>query len=259
MSHSGESFRDRKEAGELLANELKYLSGKNVVVLGIPRGGIIVAAEVARVLAAKLDIVLSRKIGAPGNPELAIGSIGEDGKFFLNEGLALRVGADKNYIESERIRQLAEIKNRIKKCRQVKPKVSLEGQTVIIIDDGVATGATMQAALLAAGRQKAKKVIAAIPVGAKESIDLLADYADELIVLRVPGFLGAIGEFYENFEQTSEEEVLSALREAAENEKKEARMCKTCGCSPCKCGRKIVKGVCQGCGKKNDECSCAKK
>ncbi len=171
-------------------------------------------------MAVKLDIVLSRKIGAPGNPELAIGSVGEDGKLFLNDGLVSRVGADKSYIESEKIRQLAEIKNRIKKCRQVKPKVSLEGQTVIVIDDGVATGATMQAALLAAGREKAKKVIAAVPVGAKESINLLANYADELIALRVPEFLGAIGQFYENFEQTSEEEVLNALREAAENEKK---------------------------------------
>ncbi len=177
------------------------------------------AAEVARLLQAKLDIVLSRKIGAPGNPELAIGSVGEDGKLFLNAGLVSRVGADKSYIESEKIRQLAEIKNRIKKCRQIKPKVSLEGQTVIVIDDGVATGATMQAALLAAGRQKAKKVIAAVPVAAKESVVLLADYADELIVLRVPEFLGSISQFYENFEQTSEEEVLSALREAAGNER----------------------------------------
>jgi len=174
-------------------------------------------------LSAKLDIVLSRKIGAPGNPELAIGSVGENGRLFLNEGLASRVGADKSYIESEKIRQLAEIKNRIKKCRQVKPKVSLEGQTVIVIDDGVATGATMQAALLAAGREKAKKVIAAIPVAAKESVDLLANYADELIVLRVPEFLGSISQFYESFDQTSEEEVLSALREAAGNEKKRGK------------------------------------
>lgn len=164
--------------------------------------------------------MLSRKIGAPGNPELAIGSVGENGEIFLNDDLVSRVGADKNYIESEKIRQSAEIKNRIKKCRQVKPKVSLEGQRVIIIDDGIATGATMQAALLAAGRKKAKKVIAAVPVAAQESVALLADYSDELIVLRMPDFLGAIGQFYENFEQTSEEEVLSALREAAGNEKK---------------------------------------
>jgi predicted phosphoribosyltransferase len=164
--------------------------------------------------------VLSRKIGAPGNPELAIGSVGEDGEFFLNDSLVFRVGADKNYIASERIRQLAEIKNRIKKCRQVKPKVPLAGQTVIVIDDGIATGATMQAALLAAGREKAKKVISAVPVAAKESVDLLANYADELIVLRVPEFLGSIGQFYENFNQVSEEEVLGALKEASGNEKR---------------------------------------
>jgi len=199
---------------------LKYLSGKDVVVLGIPRGGVIVAAEVARLLAAKLDIVLSRKIGAPNNPELAIGSVGENGELFLNDGLVSRVGADDGYIESEKIRQLAEIKNRVKKCRQIKTKVPLKGQTVIVIDDGIATGATMQAALLAARREKAKKVIAAVPVAAKESVTLLAGYADELVVLRVPAFLGSISQFYENFAQTSEEEVLSELKEAAENEKK---------------------------------------
>jgi len=196
------------------------LSGEDVVVLAIPRGGVIVAAEVARLLHAKLDIVLSRKIGAPGNPELAIGSVGENGQLFLNDDLVLRVGADKSYIESEKIRQLAEIKNRIKNCRQIKPKVSLAGQTVIVIDDGVATGATMQAALLAAGREKAKKVIAAVPVAAKESVALLAGYADELVALRVPEFLGSISQFYDNFNQTSEDELLKVLREAEENEKK---------------------------------------
>jgi len=188
-------------------------------VLGIPRGGVIVAAEVARLLHAKLDIVLSRKIGAADNPELAIGSVGENGELFLNDDLVSRLGTDKSYIESEKIRQLAEIKNRLKKCRLIKPKVSLAGKTVIVIDDGVATGATMQAALLAAGREKAQKVIAAIPVAAKESIDLLVNYADELIVLRVPEFLGSISQFYDNFDQTSEEEVLRKLKEAAESER----------------------------------------
>lgn len=182
--------------------------------MGIPRGGIIVAGEISRLLKAELDIVLSRKLGAPGNPELAIGSVGEGGELFLNQDLALRVGADKTYIEAEKARQLAEIKNRIQRFRQVKVKVSFKGKTVIVTDDGVATGATMQAALWAIRQEKPKKLIAAIPVAVKESAELLANYADEVIVLRAPEFLNAISQFYLHFGQTSEEEVLGILKEA---------------------------------------------
>lgn len=189
------------------------MSGKDTVVLGIPRGGVVVAAEISRLLKAELDIVLSRKLGAPGNPELAIGAIGEDGKLFLNEDLALSVGADKTYIKAESARQIAEIKNRIQKFRQIKAKVSLKGKTAVVTDDGVATGATMQAALWAIRREKPKELIAAIPVAARESVEELTNYADEMIVLRVPDFLGAISQFYLHFAQTSDEEVLRILEE----------------------------------------------
>lgn len=182
------------------------------------------AAEAARLLRAKLDIVLSRKIGSPGDPELAIGSVEENGDFLINTGLALRVGADKKYIESERMRQWAEIKNRSAIFRKVKPKVALEGKTVIIIDDGVATGLTMQGALLSARGEKPKKVVAAFPVGAREALDLLSGYADELIVLRVPEFLGAVGQFYRNFGQVTDGEVLSVLKNAVENEAIQRRL-----------------------------------
>ena len=213
ISHSNEAFRDRQEAGRLLADELKYLSGKETVVLGIPRGGVIVAAEVSRILKAKLDIVLSRKLGAPDNPELAIGAVTEDGKVFLNEALASQVGADKGYIESEKARQLLEIKERIKRFRKVKQNISLTGKTVIVTDDGVATGATMQAALIALRQGKPGKLIAALPVAAGEAVELLADYADEVIALRVPDYLGAIGQFYLDFSQSSDEEVLGILKD----------------------------------------------
>lgn len=183
------------------------------MVLGIPRGGVIVAAEVSRILNAKLDIVLSRKLGAPDNPELAIGAITEDGRLFLNEGLAARVGADKSYIESEKARQLLEIKDRIKRFRKVKQKISLKGKTVIVTDDGAATGATMQAALMSLRQEKPAKLIAALPVAAGEAVELLADYADEVIALRVPDYLGAIGGFYLDFSQSSDEEVLGILRD----------------------------------------------
>jgi predicted phosphoribosyltransferase len=193
---------------------LKYLLDEKAVILGIPRGGIIVAAEISCLLNAELDIVLSRKLGAPGNPELAIGSIGEGGKLFLNENLAWRVGPDKNYIERERTRQLAEINNRTRRFRQVKAKVYLKGKIAVVTDDGVATGATMQAALWAARQEKPKKLIAAIPVGAKESLELLVDFADEVIVLRVPEFLGSVSQFYVHFDQNSDEEVSRLLKES---------------------------------------------
>ena len=125
----------------MLAAALEGFRGKDTVVLGIPRGGMVVASEIAGALNSELDIALSRKLGAPGNPELAIGSIGEDGKLFLNEDLAFRAGADKVYIETEKARQLAEIKNRVQLFRQFKAKVVLKGKTVIVTDDGVATGA----------------------------------------------------------------------------------------------------------------------
>lgn len=211
--YSDESFKDRKEAGRLLAGALNEFRAKDAVVLGIPRGGMVVAGEIARLLAAKLDIALSRKLGAPGNPELAIGSISESGRLFLNDDLVFRVGADKKYIEAEKARQLAEIKGRIRRFRVVKEKVPLKGKTVILTDDGVATGATMQAALWDARQENPERLIAAIPVGAKESLEALVERADELIALRVPEYLGAIGQFYLNFEQTSDEEVLEILRE----------------------------------------------
>lgn len=214
VSYSGEYFESRKEAGRLLADTLKGSRGKDIVVLGIPRGGMVVANEISRALNSELDIVLARKIGAPGNPELAIGSVGEDGKIFLNEDMAFRVGADKTYVEEEKTRQLAEIKDRIQLFRQFKAKVPLKGKIVIVTDDGVATGATMQAALWAIRREKPKKLIAAIPVGAEENVNLLADYADEMVVLRVPWNFGAISQFYAHFGQISDEEVLKILKEA---------------------------------------------
>lgn len=215
ISHTNEPFRNRLEAGKLLAQELKVLSGKEVIVLGIPRGGIIVAAELAHLLKVDLDIVLSRKLGAPGNPELAIGSINEAGRLFLNEDLALGVGADNTYVETEKARQLYEIKDRIRRFRHIKTKVPLKGKIIIVTDDGVATGATMQAALWAIRQEQPKRLIAAIPVAAKESINLLARYADEVIVLRVPESLDAISQFYVNFGQTSDEEVAGILKEEA--------------------------------------------
>lgn len=217
ISCSDESFENRIEAGQLLGKQLKseYFN-KEVVVLGIPRGGIVVANEISRVLNAELDVVLSRKLGAPGNPELAIGAISESGILFLNKELAVSVGADEDYIKDEKMRQLSEITRRIELYRKIRNKVPLKQRLVIITDDGIATGATMQASLWAAHQEEPKKLIAALPVGAKESLQNLKNYADEVIVLRVPAFLGAISQFYLNFGQTTDEEVVKILKEPSQ-------------------------------------------
>ncbi len=212
VSYSDEPFEDRKAAGRLLAEALNEFRGKDAVVLGIPRGGMVVAGEIALLLDARLDIALSRKLGAPGNPELAIGAVGESGRLFLNQGLTLRALADKKYIEAEKARQLSELKGRVRLFRRVKEKAALKGRTVILTDDGVATGATMRAALWDARQDGPDKLIAAIPVGAKDSLEALVEYTDELVALRVPGCLVAVGQFYLNFGQTTDEEVLEILK-----------------------------------------------
>jgi predicted phosphoribosyltransferase len=212
ISYSDEPFFDRREAGQLLADELRHLSDKETVVLGIPRGGIVVAAELAEALHADLDIVLSRKLGAPGNPELAIGAVSENGKFLINEEWAFQVGANKAYIEEEKARQWKEITRRREWYRDVRPKIDLKGKVVIVTDDGIATGATMEAALWVARQEGPKSLIGAVPVGAEDSLEKLTRYADELLCMRLPEFFAAVGQFYLNFPQVTDEEVLEILK-----------------------------------------------
>ena len=155
ISQSDEPFADRVEAGRLLAKELDDLRNKRAVVLGIPRGGLVVAHVLANNLNGYLDIVLSRKLGAPGNPELAIGAISEEGKIFLNDEVVLMTGTQKEYIQREKKLQLEEMSERAKIYRKVRAKVSLQNKDVIITDDGIATGATMRAAVLTARQEVA--------------------------------------------------------------------------------------------------------
>lgn len=213
ISYSEDLFESRIEAGQLLGSELKDLYyNKGAVVLGIPRGGVVIASQISKILNADLDIVLSRKLGAPGNPELAIGAISEDGTLFLNKELAEAVGADEEYIQREKARQLSEISRRIELYRKIRKKVPLKQRTVIITDDGIATGATMLASLWAAAQEKPKKLIAALPVGARESVKKIQDSADEVVILRLPAYLAAISQFYLHFGQTTDEEVLQILK-----------------------------------------------
>jgi len=214
LSRSDEPFRDREEAGRLLGTALKDLRGAETIVLGIPRGGVVVAKEIAAALNAGLDIVLSRKLGAPRNPELAIGAISEDGKVFLDGGIASHTGAGEEYIEEETKRQALEIERRAAAFRKVLPKAVLKGKTVIISDDGLATGATMQASCWAARREKPAKLIVAVPVASGEAVERIAGSCDEIIVCRLPYLFGAVGQFYSDFGQVSDEEVVGILTRA---------------------------------------------
>jgi len=214
LSHSDDPFTDRVEAGELLAEVLIDHAGSQTVILGIPRGGLVVAREVARRLKAPLDIVLARKLGAPQNPELAIGAITEEGEVFLDEPLARRVGASEDYLQQESRSQLQEIQRRSSVYRNIRPKIDLRDKDVIVVDDGVATGSTVQAALWSIAREKPHKITGAFPVGAEDSLLRLCDTADEIICLKAPPSLGAIGNFYLHFRQVSDQEALEILNRA---------------------------------------------
>jgi predicted phosphoribosyltransferase len=212
ISHSNEAFTDRVEAGRLLADELAEYSGKNAVVLGVPRGGMAIAQEIAHRLDAELDIVLSRKLRSPGQPELAFGAISEDGQMSLNQDVVKLLEITPEYIEREKALQIAEIRRRNRIFREVRPKVALSGRITIITDDGVATGATFKVALLAARYENPGTLIAALPVGPEDTIKSLSAIADELICLRAPAVFGAVGQFYRRFDQLGDEDVLRILR-----------------------------------------------
>ncbi len=216
VSRSAEPFGDRVEAGQLLGQELTRYRGQEAVVLGIPRGGIVVAKELAGVLGGDLDIVLSRKLGAPGHSELAIGALAEDGKLFLNDDLVRELGIGSGYVQEERARQQVEASRRSELIRRVFPKIPLGSRLVIVTDDGVATGATLQAALWAVRREDPKRLVVALPVGPEDTLRRLAEEADETICLRAPSLFRAVGQFYVRFEQVEDEELLRILQQERE-------------------------------------------
>lgn len=204
-------FFDRREAGERLAKRLLDYKGQDVVVLAIPRGGVVVAAEVARELDAPLDLIIPRKIGAPGNPELAIGAVAGEGKVMVNEALKKSLGVPDNYIEEETAEQLEEIARRRAKYLGIKKPQSLSDKTVIVIDDGLATGYTALAALRAITDEKPAKLVLAVPVAPQDTCRRLEEEVDELICLEQPEVFFAVGQFYTDFSQTTDEEVIEIL------------------------------------------------
>lgn len=204
------TFNDRLEAGELLSKKLEKFRGqKDAVVLGLPRGGVVVAAEVARALALPLDIVVPRKIGAPENPEYAIGAITETGEAYWNEEEKKHVREDWLLRAIDKEKQ--EARRRLKIYRGNRSPLDLARKLVILIDDGVATGLTMRAAIKSVRAGGAREIIVAVPTGARDSIKELKKEADEVIVLDEPLFFSAVGAFYQNFPQIEDEEVIKIL------------------------------------------------
>jgi len=205
-------FKNRQDAGRKLASELKeYKDRKDVQVLGLARGGVIVAYEVAKALELPLNIVIPRKIGAPGNPELAIGAITETGAGVLNENIIARLGVSQAYIEQAIHKEKEEAQRRIKLYRKYAPLVNLEEKTVILVDDGIATGATMQAAVKSVQAENASYVIVAVPVASRDAIEILERMADKIVSLYSPADFGAVGYFYEYFDQAEDSEILDLL------------------------------------------------
>jgi len=213
ISRSGEAFASRDQAGKLLASHLTKFRGQNAVVLGIPRGGVFVAVRIAQELNMDFDVVLSHKLGAPYSPELAIGAVCEDGTFFVNKEIASQTDADENYIQIEKARQLQRMTDRVKQYREILPKLDLRGKVVIITDDGIATGASMQAAAWAVKRENPLKIVLAIPVGPQDSIMDISKDADEIVCLRVPPYFAALSQFYLEFEQVEDSALLEILEQ----------------------------------------------
>ena len=204
-------FQDRVDAAYKLAKRLEKMRAENPVILAIPRGGVITGDVIAKELGAKLDIIVSRKIGAPHNHELAIGAVMHDGSFYPNTDIILSLNVPQKYIESEIKSELKEIERRLVLFRG-DVKYDLQGKTVIVVDDGIATGATMFAAIMWLKKQGAKKVVAAVPVGPKDTIERLSKMV-EVVVLEAPEFFSAVGEFYNDFDQVEDVKVVEILRQ----------------------------------------------
>lgn len=204
-------FRDRREAGSRLAEALAAHKGKEVLVLAIPRGGVVVAGEVARALDAPLDVIVPRKVGAPQNPELAVGAVAPDGTVIWDEQLMRYFSLSPGDLAGEVERQKREIERRMRKYRGEREPPRLQGRTVIVVDDGVATGHTVTAALRSLRRSGAGHVVLAVPVAPADRVSVLRAEADEFVCLAMPEVFYAVGQFYDRFDQVTDHEVLDIL------------------------------------------------
>lgn len=209
-------YRDRRHAGQEVAARLRDLKGRqDLLVLGVPRGGVVVAHQIALALGCPLDVYLAHKLGAPGNPELAIGAISADGQVLVDEGLARAVGADDEYLQAEVAHQKREIERRLARYRGTAPPPVIKDRTVILVDDGAATGATLLAAAKALRLAGPRMLIVAVPVASDEAAEKLSAEADRFVCPLVPDFFWAVGAFYQDFDQTTDEEVIRLLHDPA--------------------------------------------
>jgi predicted phosphoribosyltransferase len=207
-------FTDRHDAGRQLAGKLsKYAGRQNVVVLALPRGGVPVAAEVARALGAPFDVFLVRKLGVPGHAELAMGAIAEGGVEVLSDHLIRDLGIPESAVQQVAVRERLELDRRDSLYRQGRPRPQLRDRIVLVVDDGLATGASMQAAVLALRKLQPARIVVAVPVGAMETCERLRREADEVVCAITPEPFQAVGLWYQRFDQTTDDEVRQLVRE----------------------------------------------
>jgi putative phosphoribosyl transferase len=212
-------FRDRAHAGRVLARALLAYAGRDdVVVLALPRGGVPVAAELARALGAQLDVFVVRKLGLPGHEELAMGAVARGGVLVLDERLVRGLGIPDEVLQETVEKELRELERREAAYRAGRPPLDLEGKTVILVDDGLATGATMRAAALALRKYKPARVVVAVPVASAETCDEFRADVDEIVCALTPSPFHAVGLWYDDFSQTSDKEVRELLRDSSDDE-----------------------------------------
>lgn len=209
-----ESFMNRADAGRRLATKLGHLKERSPVVIALPRGGVVVAAEVAAALDAPLDVLVVRKVGAPRQPELGLGAIAEGGVLLLNKRLMRQVGVTKEGLQGTIDSATGELNRRLDLYRGTHEPLQVEGRTVVLVDDGLATGSTARAAIGALQHHGAGEIILAVPVGAPSTVRDLSSVVDEVVCLHAPFMLSSVGQYYEDFTQTTDEEVIQILAES---------------------------------------------
>jgi putative phosphoribosyl transferase len=205
------AFRNRVDAGRRLAEALAHLRDADVVVLGLPRGGVPVAAEVASTLRAPLDVIVVRKVGVPGQPELAMGAVGEGGTSVVDADIVRRAGVRPEELSAAQARARVEVQQRVRALRGDRAPAELTGRTAVIVDDGVATGSTARAACRVVRALGAARIVLAVPVASPEVVADLSGIADEVVCLRRPSFFGAVSNFYDDFTPTTDAEVSALL------------------------------------------------